>query len=308
MQHTRHRRGRLPFWLPAANYYVLALAIALCTFFLLWGILYDGGERTPYITAGIVASFVLLAAVFVREIILRRARNRLLAAERRFEQSLRGLNLKSSGRSPRDEKLSLEQNAELLRAIKRKSDAAVTLARFADGHREVFEMCSEYLALIEREFETIGPGSPRLAAFKSSRNSIAEFHRYHLLQWASIRSRALALEANSQRDHAARLAAAQGAIDVLESALAFYPSERALVESRELLDEVLISIEVAGRIESAERAEGRGDVEAARHIYQDALSFLTMNRMAGPDREAALEKINRSLERLARREDNILDL
>lgn len=304
------RRGRIPFWLPASNYYVLALAISLCAFFLLWGILHDGGEQTPWITSGVVASLVLICAVFLREIILRRARNRFLAAERQFNRSLNGVYLRTAVRSPKDEKLSLEQNADLLRAIKKKSDAAITLARFADGHREVFEMCGEYLALIDREFDGIGKGSPRLPVFRSSRNSVVEFHKYHLLQWASIRSRALALEANNQQNPGERLSAAQGAIDVLESALAFYPSEPALVESRELLDEVVIGIKAASRIEQAERAESEGDINAARHFYRDALFFLSGHNhyMGGPEREDALQRINSGLERLARIDENILDL
>lgn len=302
------RRGRIPFWLPAANYYVLSLAIALCTFFLLWGILHDGGERTPWITSGVVASLVLVCAVFLREIILRRARNRFLAAESQFNRSLNNAYLKGAARSPKEEKLSIEQNADLLRSIKKKSDAAITLGRLPDGHREVFEMCSEYLALIDREFESIGKGSPRLPVLKSSRNSVVEFHKYHLLQWASIRSRALALEANSQRDPQDRLVAAQSAMDVLESALSYYPSEPALVESRDLLEEIVIGIKVTVRIEQAERAEHDGNITAARQLYRDALFLLNGQRATSPDREETLRKINRSLERLAHQDDNILDL
>lgn len=302
------RRSRTPFWLPASNYYVLALAVSLCAFFLLWGILHDGGEETPWITSGIVASLVLICAVFLREIILRRARNRFLAAERQFNRSLNGVFLRNAASSSKDEKLSLEQNAALLRAIKKKSDAAITLARFADGHREVFEMCGEYLALIDREFDGIGKGSPRLPVFRSSRNSVAEFHKYHLLQWASIRSRGLAIEANNLHDPVERLAAAKGAIDVLESALAFYPSEPALVESRELLEEIVNGINASERIERAERAEKEGDLISARHLYKDALFFLNGPIMGSPEREAALQKINRALERLARTDENILDL
>jgi hypothetical protein len=37
-------RGRRPFWLPASNYYVLAFAIAVAVFFVVWGILQDGGD------------------------------------------------------------------------------------------------------------------------------------------------------------------------------------------------------------------------------------------------------------------------
>jgi hypothetical protein len=33
------RKFRRPFWLPASNYYVLAIAVTIAFFFLVWGIL-----------------------------------------------------------------------------------------------------------------------------------------------------------------------------------------------------------------------------------------------------------------------------
>ena len=66
-------RGRRPFWLPASNYYVLAFAIAVAAFFLVWGILQDGGDEMPWATAGVSASLILIGSVILRELILRRA-------------------------------------------------------------------------------------------------------------------------------------------------------------------------------------------------------------------------------------------
>ena len=66
-------RMRPPFWLPASNYYVLAVAIALAFFFVVWGILDDvDGVRAPWQTAGVSASILLVGAVVLREMILRR--------------------------------------------------------------------------------------------------------------------------------------------------------------------------------------------------------------------------------------------
>src|SRR5688572_30368086 len=85
---SRHRR---PFWLPASNYYILAASFAIAFFFLLWGIFNDGHEPTPWIPAGIGAAVALGSAVIVREIILRQARNRFLASQRRIDESVKGI-------------------------------------------------------------------------------------------------------------------------------------------------------------------------------------------------------------------------
>src|SRR5687768_12777364 len=130
-------RARRPFWLPASNYYVLSIAVSTAFFFLVWGILHDGGEATPWVTAGISASVLLCGAVILREIILRRARMRYFDHQRMMESSVGGHHL--HGTDPRHPtKLTLEQNASILREIKQKSDAAKVLSKFSAGHREVF--------------------------------------------------------------------------------------------------------------------------------------------------------------------------
>src|SRR5215207_9746885 len=125
-------RNRRPFWLPASNYYILAASVAIAFFFLLWGIFNDGHEETPWIPAGIGAAIALAAAVILREIILREARNRFLASQRRLDQSVRGITRRMNESAPA--KLTLERNAALLHEISRKSDAAKVLGRFAEGH------------------------------------------------------------------------------------------------------------------------------------------------------------------------------
>ena len=73
----RHVAGRIvrrPFWVPASNYYVLTVAVAIAFFFLTWGILRDEDEDAPWIPSGIGASIVLGGAVILRGVLLRRAR------------------------------------------------------------------------------------------------------------------------------------------------------------------------------------------------------------------------------------------
>src|SRR5258705_13830791 len=139
MQHYRGEisRRRRPFWLPASNYYILAASAAIAFFFLVWGILNDGREETPWIPAGLGAAIVLSSAVILRELILREVRNRFLASQRQIDRSVRGISKRIHEREP--SKLTLERNATLLHDISRKSEAAKVLGRYADGHREVFE-------------------------------------------------------------------------------------------------------------------------------------------------------------------------
>ena len=73
--------------------------------------------------------------------------------------------------------------------IKRKSEAALILEKFSEGHLEVFELCNEYLHKNKAELATVGVGSPRLAAFRLSREVVREMHKKHLLNWAEIESR-----------------------------------------------------------------------------------------------------------------------
>src|SRR5258706_2420624 len=67
-------RARRPFWLPASNYYVLAVAVSAASFFLIWGILHDEGEDTPWVTAGVSSSLLLIGAVVVSGGVLPRSR------------------------------------------------------------------------------------------------------------------------------------------------------------------------------------------------------------------------------------------
>ena len=99
---------RRPFWLPASNYYILAGAIGLALFFLSWGILHDGGDETPWITAGIGFSIFMVGAVVLRELILRRNRNRYLAQQREFDRHIADA-VTRIGEGLRSDKLTIER-------------------------------------------------------------------------------------------------------------------------------------------------------------------------------------------------------
>jgi hypothetical protein len=264
-----HRR---PFWLPASNYYILAASVAIAFFFLLWGILNDGRDDTPWIPAGVGAAIILSSAVILREIVLRTRRNRFLISQRQIDQSVRGIAQRAQARDP--EKLTLERNAAILREISRKSDAAKVLARFADGHRDVFELCDEYLGVVRKELPKVAPGSPRLVALLRGSEVASRYHYYHMLQWAEMESRALTKEAGKRDKVAEKLDSAQSALGVVEFALQSYPDEQTLLDSQRLLVELVSSIKVTDLVEKAERAVFRGNHRKALSLYEDALFFL----------------------------------
>jgi hypothetical protein len=289
---SRHRR---PFWFPASNYYVLSVSVAVAFFFLVWGVLNDGQEsHTPWIPAGVGAALVLGSAVIIREVILRNARERFLISQRKIDHSVKGIARRVHERDPA--KLTLERNTAILQEIGRKSEAAKVLGRFSEGHREVFDLCSEYLAKVERELPNVGVGSPRIAALRRGTEVAGRYHHYHMLQWAEIESRTLTQEAQSHDKIAAKLESAQAAVGVLEFALRFYPQEIALLDSRKVLLELISSVKIADLIEKAERAVFKGNEKRALSLYQDAL-FL-VGRQESDIQLGTVEHLNREIARL----------
>ncbi len=288
---------RRPMWLPASNYYALTMAVVIAFFFLVWGILHDGGDETPWISAGIGASAILFGAVVLRELIMRRARNRYVRAQRSFDRELREV-YSRLGNERDAEKLTLGQNEAILNDIAKKSSAARTLGKFSAAHREVFELCGDYLSRNKRELAMIGTGSPRLVPLRKSRERVAEYHRYHVLQWAEIEARELTQDAKSRSKLSEKVESAQAAMNVIDSALGFYPTERSLLESREVVVELIASIKVAHWIERAERAAFKGEYKEARNHYRDALFYLGRDNISSEDRDLAANRINAEIERL----------
>jgi hypothetical protein len=73
----------------------LAVATTIAVFFLIWAVLREGAEDIPWIAAGLAASVVLGGAVFLREVVFRRARNRVLETQKRLDRSLKGVSLQA---------------------------------------------------------------------------------------------------------------------------------------------------------------------------------------------------------------------
>lgn len=295
--HQQNIRQRRPFWLPASNFYVLAAAATLAVFFLIWGLLHDGGLETPLVPAGLGASIVLASAVFLREVVLRRARNRFLAHQRSLDRSVAAAPRRFE--ASETDKLTLEKNAAILRAIEQKSQAAKTLQRLAAAHREVFDLCEEYLLVTHRELPYVGVGSPRLAAIRRGQERANDLRHYHLLRWASLETRTLAEEARARPRISERMEFAQRALSVVDFASGIYPDEAALVESEKVLNELLTSIKVADLVQKAERAAFKGNRARAVSHYKDALFVLERERSGSIEhQETVVDKIRSEIEKI----------
>lgn len=291
-----------PFWLPASNYYVLAASAAIAFFFFIWGAFHESSDETPWVGAGIAASLVIGAAVFLREVILRKARMRYLQAQKLLDYNFSGATAGLHSGIQNPNKLTLEKNAAILKEIRRKSDAAKVLGRLPDGHLEVFEICEEYLSLSKNELKTVGVGSPRLAALRRGREIVKQLHRFHLLEWAETSARLFTQEAKNNVIINERLEATQKAIGVIHKAMQFYPHEAHLKNSEDALKEFVASIRVSHYVEQAERSAFKGHYARAVSHYRDALFYLERENVKSAETEAIAEKIAAEIEKIRKLE------
>lgn len=286
-----------PFYLPAANYYVLTFAIGTGIFFVVWGLLHDTGDEMPWVSAGIAFSLIVGGAVVVREVLIRRARKRFEVTKREMDNQLAEamIKVRTTGRAP---KLSLEQNQLLLAEIAKKSEAARVLGRFAEAHREVFELCSRYILVAERELPQVNIGSPRLPALRKGATTASKVRRQHVLAWAQIETSRLTQLARASDRSVERIASVQEAISVIDTAISHCPDELSLDDTRSLLNEMLASVRVAHFEERAERAIFNGQRREAMAYYRDALFHLGRENSGSVERDAKAEEIQGRMEKL----------
>ena len=288
--------NRRPFWLPASNYYVLAVAITAAFFFLLWGILHDADVELPWVTAGISASVFLAGAVVLRALIMHRSRvlsqQPVLGTERIGGRKGRKAHAVDNG------KLTVELNAAILHEIDQKSDAANVFATLAAGHMEVAELCRRYILRNDSELKTLKASSPRLAPLLKGRSVAAKLHKQHMLRWAEIESRSLTEAARVRRAPEERIEAAQKALGVVDLALEAYPAESSLVDSREVLTELVLQVKVANLVERAEQNQIAGEPSEALMLYREALYYLGEDNVTSDSRTRAAERIMMEIDRL----------
>lgn len=286
---------RRPFWLPALTYYFLTIAVAIAIFFLVWAILAEANEANPWIAAGLLSSISMIAAIVIREIVLRKRRHDVFLAQKRLDQSILSVPVPVRREDPH--KLTLERNGILLGEIMRKSEAAKVLGNFSEGHREVFELCAQYIAVATKEIPTIGVGSPRLAAIQRGRSKAELLHEEHMLRWAEIEIRDN-IKGDGDERVSRRLAGAKKALRAAKTALENYPDNSDLTTTRFAIEDFILSMRIADAVERAQRAEGRGELEKALDGYMEARALMQKSPHSIQD-ETELLTITATIERIS---------
>src|SRR5580765_2907419 len=142
--HAARSRSDLRRSSSASGYMVAATAMAAALFFLLWWMLQD--EETPWVPAGLAASVVMLVAAFARILVARKARAQFRATDSE-SYSPHSSRIRSSAMK------STSRHAAALRALQKQS-AAADANDSPERHRELYELCSEYLAGAERALQS----------------------------------------------------------------------------------------------------------------------------------------------------------
>ncbi len=294
-------RDRLPLWIPAPNYYLLVFLSCAAVFLIVLAALHDGYDETPWIIAGISAASMAASLFLFREIVLRRVRRRALAA-RRLSHHLRSV---APGRRDESEsrKITLQRNQEILHEIRTKSDAAKVLGKFAEAHREIFDLCERYLTTAASEIASARPGSPRIPALRKGSKFAAARHRFHMLKWAEIKAHSFTSEAGGQGTLADKLEAAREALGAVDRAMGVYPDEPALVDSHAVLQVYMVSARIRESIGKAERAELSGDKKRAVGHYREALADLETSGVDFAEREMMFERLHSEIGRIIKLAD-----
>lgn len=291
-------KGRLPFWLPAQNYYLLVLVFAGAVFLSVAAALNDGRDETPWITAGVSAAVFVVTLFAFRELVLRRFRRRALAAQRlsRHLRLMAPMRREEDGRR----KITLEENHEMLREIRVKSDAAKVLGTLAEAHREVFDLCENYLTQSSTQISSARPGSPRIPAMRKGAKFAAGRHRFHMLKWAEVKARSFTDGVAGSGELDEKIGVAREALGAVDRVISVYPDEIALVDSRTVLQTFLVSAKIRLSVEKAEWATEQGKWEEAVEHYRTALSDLQQCDVDFSDREAIQQRINKEIGRISR--------
>jgi hypothetical protein len=202
-------------------------------------------------------------------------RNRRLADHARLEKTLRLVSAFSNADDRR--KISLEQNKAWVDHIVQKSEAAKVLGRISEAHRNVFDLCERYLGDMADELPYVAPGSPRIAAFRTSTKRIRRLHKYHLLRWAELETSELGFGIQSRATIEDSLNSNRHAAKVLSFALGHYPDDPSLNASMVVVNDARLMISAAELTESAEKERAGGNPQAALELYRDALDVLSRN-------------------------------
>jgi tetratricopeptide (TPR) repeat protein len=274
-----------------SGYMIAAAAAAAALFFVLWWMLQ--AEESPWVPAGLAASVVMLVAALARLLVARRGRN----PHRNFEhvshqRAVRRPTLNEVMHSP-------SRHAAALRTLQKHS-AVADERESANGHREVYELCAEYLTSVERVLDSPALQADGRVALRVGQERVRELQKHHLLICARQSARTLTHEAQQRVRLYEKVETANRALDCIDQALMAYPNDAELITSAQAVQEFITSSRVAHWVELGERAAFKGHYQRAIDCYRDALYYL--GRDAAPsDTGEAAERILKEIDILRAR-------
>ena len=268
-----------------------ATAAACALFFVLWWMLQ--AEESPWVPAGLAASVVMLVAAFARLLVARRA------VRNRDRQAMHDSYRHAAPYRVTHVMHSTSRHAAALRALQKRS-AAADDRDSAETHRELYELCSEYLAGADSALHSPSLQADGRVALRAGQERVREMQKHHLLTWARNSARSLTHEAQQRARLYEKVETANRALDCIDQALTVYPDNNELRISARAVREFITSSRVAHWVELAERAAFKGYFQRAIDCYRDALYYLGRDK---PDAggEAAAERIIKEIDLLSAR-------
>ena len=274
-----------------SGFMTAAAAASAALFFVLWWMLQ--GEENPWIPAGLAASVVMLVAASAWLAVVRRSRVRYV----RDSGEWRGRPMqRSSGNAIH----STSRHSAALRALHKQSLAADAREVPPQAHRELYDLCSDYLSGTEQALQSPGLPTETRLALRAGQERVRTLQRHHLLTWARGSARSLTHEAQQRVRLYEKVETANRALECIDSALRVYPDEEELKISARAVRDFITSSRVVHWVELAERAAFKGYYRRAIDRYRDALFYLTRDGR-DQDREAGAERITREIESLRAR-------
>jgi len=266
-------------------------AAGAALFFVLWWMLQ--AEESPWVPAGLAASVVMLVAAFARLLVARRVRNhRGPVTHDSYQRPIRRPTINevmhSTGR-----------HAAALRALQKHSIVADERDS-AETHREVYDLCTEYLSGAERALQSPALQADGRVALRAGQERVRELQKHHLLTWARGSARALTHEAQQRVRLYDKIETANRALDCIDQALKVCPDDPELTVSVQAVHEFIASSRVAHWVELAERAAFKGHFQRAIDCYRDALYYLGRDG-AGVAGNDAAEQILKEIDMLRAR-------
>ena len=187
-------------------------------------------------------------------------------------------------------------HAAALRALQKQSVDADE-KDIPEVHRELYEMCTEYLAGAEKALQSPALQPDGRIALRAGQDKVRDLQKHHLLTWARGSARTLTHEAQKRVRLYEKIETANRALECIDSALKVFPDEEELNVSGRAIREFITSSRVAHWVELAERAAFKGYHQRAIDCYKDALFYLTRDRASAAG-EAAAERIMREIDLL----------